>query len=156
MSKELGGAEGHARLCEALGKNQLGHILDIVPNHMSIASRENAWWWDVLENGPSSRYAAYFDVDWQPPEAKLRDTVLMPILGDHYGRVRRSRASASSCATAARSRSHYHDHVMPVAPRSLNDLLARAADRVRSRRAGVPRRLARQPPALDRHRLRRA
>ena len=87
VSKELGGPEGHARLCDALGKSQLGYILDIVPNHMSIASRENAWWWDVLENGQSSRYAVYFDVDWQPPEAKLRDTVLMPVLGDHYGRV---------------------------------------------------------------------
>src|SRR5436309_727402 len=86
VSRELGGDEAHERLCETLGRNGLGQILDIVPNHMSIASRENVWWWDVLENGQSSRYATYFDVDWRPPEQKLRDTVLMPILGDHYGR----------------------------------------------------------------------
>ena len=54
---------------------------------MSIASRENVWWWDVLENGKSSRYAFYFDVDWNPSEEKLRNRILIPILGDHYGRV---------------------------------------------------------------------
>ena len=64
----------------------MGHLLDIVPNHMAI-DHENPWWWDVLENGPASPYSAYFDVDWEPPEARLRNTVLMPILGDHYGRV---------------------------------------------------------------------
>jgi (1->4)-alpha-D-glucan 1-alpha-D-glucosylmutase len=125
---ELGGAPAQARLCRALGEAGLGHILDIVPNHMSIASRENQWWWDVLENGQSSRYASYFDVDWHPPEHKLRDTVLMPILGDHYGReveagrVQLHRAGGSFTFG-------YFDHVMPVAPRSLTDLLEEAARR---------------------------
>ena len=129
---ELGGPEAHARLCEALGKAGLGQILDIVPNHMSIASpQQNKWWWDVLENGQSSRYAGYFDVDWKPIEAKLRDTVLMPILGDHYGReveagrVQLHRAGGTFTL-------QYFDHVMPVAPRSLNDLLNEAAWQVSS------------------------
>jgi (1->4)-alpha-D-glucan 1-alpha-D-glucosylmutase len=124
---ELGGAEAHARLCRALGEAKLGQILDIVPNHMSIASpQQNKWWWDVLENGQSSRYAGYFDVDWKPAEEKLRDTVLMPILGDHYGReveaghVQLSRIGGGFAF-------HYFDHSMPVAPRSLNDLLNEAA-----------------------------
>ncbi len=128
---ELGGFAAHDRLCKALGENGLGQILDIVPNHMSIAGRGNAWWWDVLENGQASRYATYFDVDWHPPEAKLRDTVLMPVLGDHYGReveaghvqVRRDGPVFTF---------HYFDHVMPVAPRSLNDLLNEAARRIGS------------------------
>jgi len=123
---ELGGPEGHDRLCKALGEAGLRQILDIVPNHMSIASPDNKWWWDVLENGQSSRYAGYFDVDWQPLESKLRDKVLLPILGDHYGReidagrvqLRRSGGTFSLA---------YFDHVMPVAPRSLNDLLNEAA-----------------------------
>src|SRR5215217_6413446 len=42
---------------------------------------------DVLENGPSSRYAPYFDIDWQPLKSDLRNKVLLPILGDQYGRV---------------------------------------------------------------------
>jgi (1->4)-alpha-D-glucan 1-alpha-D-glucosylmutase len=129
---ELGGSEAHARLCEALGKANLGQILDIVPNHMSIASpQQNKWWWDVLENGQSSRYAGYFDVDWKPSEAKLRDTVLMPILGDHYGReVEAGHVKLSR--TGGGFAFHYFDHSMPVAPRSLNDLLNEAAKEVGS------------------------
>jgi (1->4)-alpha-D-glucan 1-alpha-D-glucosylmutase len=131
VSKELGGPDGHARLCECLGRNHLGFILDIVPNHMSIASRENAWWWDVLENGPASRYAAYFDVDWKPPEAKLRDTVLMPVLGDHYGRVLEA-GELKLLRDGGSFTIAYHEHVMPIAPRSLSDLLRRAAQRASS------------------------
>ncbi len=129
---ELGGPEAHARLCMALGEAKLGQILDIVPNHMSIANpQENRWWWDVLENGQSSRYAGYFDVDWKPIEAKLRDTVLMPILGDHFGRE-----VEAGHVTLSRNEGgfafHYFDHSMPVAPRSLNDLLNEAASEVGS------------------------
>ena len=48
---------------------------------------ENSWWWDVLQNGPSSRFAGYFDIDWHGPESRLRNKVLLPVLGNHYGRV---------------------------------------------------------------------
>ena len=44
----------------------MGHILDLVPNHMGIATSSNVWWADVLENGPSSLYASCFDIDWTP------------------------------------------------------------------------------------------
>jgi (1->4)-alpha-D-glucan 1-alpha-D-glucosylmutase len=131
VNKELGAPEAHAQLCATLKENGLGQVLDIVPNHMAIAGRENPWWWDVLENGPSSRYAGYFDLEWDPPEAKLRNTVLLPVLGDHYGRVleagelRLEREEGSFVI-------HYHDQVFPVSPRSLNDLLATAAERCQS------------------------
>jgi (1->4)-alpha-D-glucan 1-alpha-D-glucosylmutase len=130
VNAELGGEEGHARMCAALGANELGQVLDIVPNHMAITSG-NRWWWDVLENGPSSQYASYFDVDWDPPEAKLRNTVLMPILGDHYGRVLEAgefRLQRDDGGFTV----HYYDHVLPVAPPSLDDLLAAAARQCRS------------------------
>ena len=130
VNAELGGEEGHARMCAALGAHELGQVLDIVPNHMAIVGG-NRWWWDVLENGPSSQYASYFDVDWDPPEAKLRNTVLMPILGDHYGRVLEAgefRLERDGGGFTV----HYYDHVLPVAPRSLDDLLAPAARRCRS------------------------
>jgi (1->4)-alpha-D-glucan 1-alpha-D-glucosylmutase len=131
VNKELGGPEAHAQLCATLKENGLGQVLDIVPNHMAIAGRENPWWWDVLENGPSSRYAGYFDLEWDPPEAKLRNTVLLPVLGDHYGRVleagemRLEREEGSFVI-------HYHDQVFPISPRSLNDLLATAAEQCQS------------------------
>jgi (1->4)-alpha-D-glucan 1-alpha-D-glucosylmutase len=65
----------------------LGQVLDFVPNHVGIADDRNAWWMDVLENGPSSQYAHYFDIDWQPLKTDLRNKVLLPILGDQYGRA---------------------------------------------------------------------
>src|SRR5256885_11782725 len=65
----------------------MGQILDFGPNHVGIADSRNEWWMDVLETGPSSSYAPYFDIDWQPQKFDLRDKVLLPILSDQYGRV---------------------------------------------------------------------
>jgi (1->4)-alpha-D-glucan 1-alpha-D-glucosylmutase len=127
VNAELGGEDGHDRLCAALGQAGLGQVLDIVPNHMAITGPENRWWEDVLRNGPASAFASYFDVDWDPPESKLRDLVLMPILGDHYGReleagaIRLQHEGGVFCI-------RYHDHVLPVAPRSLAAPLGRASE----------------------------
>jgi (1->4)-alpha-D-glucan 1-alpha-D-glucosylmutase len=123
VNTELGGPLAHERLTAALGEAGLGQILDIVPNHMAITP-ENAWWTDVLENGPSSRYAAYFDVDWDPPERKLRNTVLLPVLGDHYGRV----LEAGELELAREGGSfviRYFEHWFPVAPRTYDAVLER-------------------------------
>jgi (1->4)-alpha-D-glucan 1-alpha-D-glucosylmutase len=128
VNRELGGPDGHARLCAALEKVGLKQVLDIVPNHMAIGGRENPWWWDVLENGPSSRYAGFFDVDWDPPEAKLRNTVLLPVLGDHYGRVLENGELALR-REGGQFIVRYHDHVFPVSPRSLDELITDAARR---------------------------
>jgi (1->4)-alpha-D-glucan 1-alpha-D-glucosylmutase len=125
-SDQLGGWDGHARLVAALAEAGLGQVLDIVPNHMAIGGPENRWWWDVLENGPSSIWASHFDVTWDPPEEKLRNTVLMPILGDHYGKV----LDAGQVRLEHERGDftfRYFDHVLPVGPRSLSGLLARAA-----------------------------
>src|SRR6201993_4012291 len=65
----------------------MGQVLDFVPNHVGIADSRNEWWMDVLENGPSSSYAPYFDIDWEPLMSHLRDKVLLPILSDQYGCV---------------------------------------------------------------------
>ena len=90
---------------------------------MAIVGRENPWWWDVLENGPSSRYASYFDVEWDPPESKLRNMVLLPVLGDHYGRVLEAGELQLNATSDARFIVRYHDHAFPVSPRSLDELL---------------------------------
>ena len=132
VNEELGGEEAHARLCRTLGEHGLGQVLDVVPNHMAITERRNTWWWDVLENGAASRYADYFDVDWNPPQARLRDTVLLPILGDHYGRVLED-GELELVRRDGKFEIHYHEHRMPVAPRSLDTLIAAAA-----RRCGSP------------------
>ena len=126
VNEELGGEAGHARLVASLERAGLGQVLDIVPNHMAITGPENAWWWDVLRNGPASAWAPWFDVDWDPPEPKLRNQVLMPILGDHYGRELEGGAIRIRHDDGAFT-IRYHDHVLPVAPRSLADPLAAAA-----------------------------
>ena len=127
VSAELGGEEGRARMCSALAEAGVGVVVDVVPNHMATAVPANAWWWDVLENGPASRYSAYFDVDWDPPEAMLRHVVLLPVLGDHYGRVLEAgglRLDREGAAFVVR----HGDDVFPVSPRSLDNLLAAAAE----------------------------
>jgi (1->4)-alpha-D-glucan 1-alpha-D-glucosylmutase len=131
VNEELGGAEGHTRLCFTLARHGLGQILDVVPNHMAIAARGNAWWWDVLENGPSSRYASYFDVDWDPPESRLRNTVLLPVLGEHYGQALEAGAIRLQREGAVFSLT-YHEHAFPLAPPSLDEALGTAATRVHS------------------------
>lgn len=131
VNEELGGAAAHQRLCKTLGQNGLGQVLDVVPNHMSIAHHTNTWWWDVLENGPASRYANYFDVDWHPPERKLHNTVLLPVLGDHYGRIV-DQGQVQLYRDGGSFTFRYFDYIMPVAPRSLSDLLAAAAARSES------------------------
>jgi (1->4)-alpha-D-glucan 1-alpha-D-glucosylmutase len=131
VNVELGGEEGYARLSAALRARGMCQLLDVVPNHMAIVTPHNRWWWDVLENGPSSRYAAYFDVDWDPPEAKLRNTVLLPVLEDQYGRVL-DKELVGVAREDGTFTVKYHDHQWPVAPRSMDKLLAAAAERAGS------------------------
>jgi (1->4)-alpha-D-glucan 1-alpha-D-glucosylmutase len=128
VNEELGGAEGHARMCAALREHGIGQLIDVVPNHMAIVTPGNHWWWDVLENGPASRYAPYFDVEWHPPEAKLRNTILLPVLGDHYGRVL-ERGELRLVRQGGTFTVRYHEHAWPVAPTSIDGILASAAAR---------------------------
>ena len=117
VNEELGGAEAHDRFSKRLGECYLGQVLDIVPNHMAISGRRNRYWWDVLENGPSSRYAPYFDIDWHPREEKLRNKLLAPILGDHYGRVL-ARREIQIKRSGGEFLVQYFENQLPAAPRS--------------------------------------
>ena len=130
VNGELGGRPAHERFSQTLGENGLGQVLDIVPNHMSLG-KENRFWWDVLENGETSRYASFFDIDWQPQEERLRDKVLVPILGDQYGRslqkgevkvVRRGTTFQVEAASQS----------LPCSPTSLPLILFRAAEYAKS------------------------
>ncbi len=87
LNPEIGTDADLERLHEALQARGMGLIMDLVPNHMCVNTDDNGWWNDVLENGPSSPFAKFFDIDWKPPKVELRDKVLLPILGDQYGRV---------------------------------------------------------------------
>jgi (1->4)-alpha-D-glucan 1-alpha-D-glucosylmutase len=80
VNPELGGEDGLRRLVEALQKEGLGLIVDIVPNHMA-AVVENAWWADVLRHGQASRYARSFDIDWNGEDPELAGKLFLPVLG---------------------------------------------------------------------------
>jgi len=127
VNGDLGGEPAFARFVRALAQHQLSQVLDVVPNHMAIAAPENRWWHDVLENGPSSYFAAYFDVEWDPPEARLRNTVLLPVLGDHYGRVLEA-GGITLHRNGGSFEVKYAEHEFPIDPRSIGPLLARAAE----------------------------
>ena len=88
LNPEIGTAEDYAAFVEALHRHGLGQVLDMVPNHMGVVGNENPWWNDVLENGPGSPYANYFDISLHvSPRPQLQDRVLVPTLGDPYGKV---------------------------------------------------------------------
>ena len=87
LNPEIGTEAAYNRLIRELQKRKMGQILDIVPNHMYVGSEDNAWWLDVLENGPSSPYALFFDIDWNPVKRELKNKVLIPVLGEQYGTV---------------------------------------------------------------------
>jgi (1->4)-alpha-D-glucan 1-alpha-D-glucosylmutase len=87
LNPELGTLQDYEAFSQALAAHALGHVADIVPNHMTADPMSNRWWREVLENGPSSPYSAFFDVDWDPIKPELKNKVLLPVLGDQYGRV---------------------------------------------------------------------
>ena len=130
VNEELGGAAGHERFCKKLGEAGLGQVLDIVPNHMSLG-KENRYWWDVLENGTSSRYASFFDIDWQPQEERLRDKVLVPILSDQYGKVLQT-GGIRVLRRGNRFQVECSGQTLPTSPTTLPVILSRAAEYARS------------------------
>jgi (1->4)-alpha-D-glucan 1-alpha-D-glucosylmutase len=87
FNPEIGSAQDFDRFVATLHENGMGLILDIVPNHMGVMGSDNAWWLDVLENGESSIYSSFFDIDWEPLKEELHGKVLVPVLHDHYGAV---------------------------------------------------------------------
>jgi (1->4)-alpha-D-glucan 1-alpha-D-glucosylmutase len=116
INPELGGRAGLEQLVGALHRHGMGLVLDIVPNHMAADAAENLWWRDVLARGRASPYAAFFDIDWSPPEPWLRGKVLLPILGRPYaealaaGEIRIDREAAGGTGEVA-----YFDHRFPLA-----------------------------------------
>ncbi len=130
LNPELGTEQDFQELAGRLKAHRMGLILDVVPNHMCILGGENLWWTDVLENGPSSPFARHFDIDWRPPKADLRDKVLLPLLGDQYGRVL-ERGEIQLQREGGAFLVVYFEHRFPVAPRTWTAVLSPALDRAR-------------------------
>jgi (1->4)-alpha-D-glucan 1-alpha-D-glucosylmutase len=143
IDPRLGGPEAFDRMVRALRRLGLGVVLDVVPNHMATG-RENSWWMDVLEHGQASRFARVFDVDWQA--SGMSGKVLVPILGEPYGRVLEA-GQLRLVLEPEGLRVAYYDHRLPVDPVDVPSVLGgmraggAAGDRFRaalSRAAELP------------------
>jgi (1->4)-alpha-D-glucan 1-alpha-D-glucosylmutase len=122
LNPEIGTAEEHARMAAALHEHGMGHLIDIVPNHMGVGGPGNRWWGDVLENGRSSAYARFFDIDWEPLKPELSGKVLLPILGKQFGDALES-GELRLAYGDGRFRVEYFEHRLPIAPRSAGAVL---------------------------------
>jgi malto-oligosyltrehalose synthase len=129
INPEIGTPEDLETFVTALRAHGMGHILDWVPNHVGIMGADNLWWMDVLENGQSSLYAEFFDIEWENVDPALAGRVLLPVLGDYYGSVLergelclRFEESVGSFAV------YYHEHRFPVDPRCYPLILDRTLE----------------------------
>ncbi len=129
INAELGGEEDFAELTAALREHDMGLVLDFVPNHMGIGGESNHWWLDVVENGPWSPHAAAFDIDWEPIRSDLRNKILIPILGDHYGVVlEQGRLTLRFEASSGSFWLDYYDNPFPISPQTYPLILRRRLD----------------------------
>lgn len=124
FNPELGGEAGFARLSEALKANDIGLIIDFVPNHVGVHFADNPWWLDVLEWGQASPHAVSFDIDWDLLPYRARGGVLLPILGKSYGEALESGEIELRYDPGQGSFSAwYFEHRLPIAPERYGELL---------------------------------
>jgi (1->4)-alpha-D-glucan 1-alpha-D-glucosylmutase len=118
LNPELGTQADFDAFLDAMKQHGMSHILDIVPNHVGVATNDNAWWNDVLENGPASRYAGYFDITWRgSPRPELHDKVLLPLLGEPYGDVL-EKGQFRLAFEDGTFGVYYYDRRFPISPRT--------------------------------------
>jgi (1->4)-alpha-D-glucan 1-alpha-D-glucosylmutase len=122
LNPEIGDERSFDAWIRTLRDHGMGHIVDIVPNHMGIAKSANPWWQDVLENGASSRCAPVFDIDWKPLKPELAQKVLLPVLGDAYGALLERQEIALEYDQGA-FRARYYENVFPIAPGTYGRIL---------------------------------
>ncbi|HEV2687314.1 MAG TPA: malto-oligosyltrehalose synthase [Bryobacteraceae bacterium] len=130
FNPEIGDEESFLKLSGELHKRNMGLIADVVPNHMCISHPSNLWWWDVLENGPSSPFARFFDIEWHPPKAELVNKVLLPVLGDQYGRVLENK-EIQVIYSDGQFQVAFYETPLPLAPRTWTLILEPAVAKLR-------------------------
>ncbi|HLK40563.1 MAG TPA: malto-oligosyltrehalose synthase, partial [Polyangiaceae bacterium] len=130
IDPRLGGESAYAAFTDAIRARGMKHLVDFVPNHVGVGSAENAWWVDVLENGPSSLYADWFDIEWDAPGAgRSAGKVLLPILGRQFGEeVDDGHIGIARLGGALEVR--YNRTNLPASPRSYAVVLERAIEYV--------------------------
>ena len=118
INPELGTQEELDELAAELKSHSMGLLLDVVPNHMGVGYGTNPWWQDVLRNGRASKFADFFDIDWNPLKGELHNKVLLPILGDQYGEELESGKLVLKYADGD-FHIDYYDKILPIDPQSI-------------------------------------
>jgi (1->4)-alpha-D-glucan 1-alpha-D-glucosylmutase len=129
LNPEIGTEEAYERFTGELRKRKMGQILDVVPNHLHVGGGDNAWWLDVLENGPGSSYATFFDIDWHPVKRELDNKVLIPILGEQYGTVL-ERQELKLVFDKGSFFLSYYDHRLPILPETYAGILGHRMEKL--------------------------
>ena len=150
FNPEIGERADFDEFVRVLRAHGMGHVVDIVPNHVGVGA-DNPWWLDVLENGEASEYAEFFDIDWAPINPERAHKVLVPVLADHYGMVlERGELQLQFEPDAGAFSVYYHAYRLPLDPRSYPRILDRVSalvasgelENIRRAFAGLPGRLA--------------
>ncbi len=124
LNPELGGEAGFERMSAALTKNDLGLILDFVPNHVGVHYADNPWWLDVLEWGQASPHAVSFDIDWETLPYRARGGLLLPIIGSSYGQaLENGEIELKYDAKEGSFSAWYYEHRLPIAPERYSEML---------------------------------
>jgi 4-alpha-glucanotransferase/(1->4)-alpha-D-glucan 1-alpha-D-glucosylmutase len=127
LNPEIGTREDFDAFVAEMKRLGLAQVMDIVPNHMGVLAADNAWWQDLLENGPASTLAEFFDIDWRPPADYLVNRVLLPVLGDHYGvELAAGRLGLAFEAVSGSFAAAYFEHRLPIDPSEYTRILAPA------------------------------
>ncbi len=125
LNPEVGTRETFDAFVDALHAHDMGLIVDIVPNHLGVMGDDNTWWLDLLENGPAGRCSGYFDVDWRPARPSMRDRILVPILGEPYGKVlEKGELKLELDAANGSFAIRYYEHRFPIDPREYPRIFA--------------------------------
>jgi (1->4)-alpha-D-glucan 1-alpha-D-glucosylmutase len=127
LNPEIGTEAEYNEFINELWKHGMGQVFDIVPNHMNIASKENVWWMDILENGPGSIYANFFDIDWRPVKKEIWYKVFLPILSDQYGKVLENQEIKLTFEEGTFF-INYYDHKLPIRPKTYTYILKHRLD----------------------------
>ncbi|MBI4863727.1 MAG: malto-oligosyltrehalose synthase [Candidatus Riflebacteria bacterium] len=126
INTQLGTGDDLAELHRRLAERDLSMMVDWVPNHMGTG-QDNPYWMDTLENGASSPFAPFFDIDWKPVKSALTHRVLVPVLGDFYG-LALERGEIRLEFDRGSFFLSYFEHRFPVAPRGYSRILSLRLD----------------------------
>ena len=125
LNSELGDEAAFRAMNEKFARHGLKQILDFVPNHMGVGGADNPFWLEVLEWGPLSPFAGWFDIDWEPANRYLTEKLLVPVLGDQYGAVLEDGKLALKYDAAAGEFAvwAYDEHKLPICPLQYSSIL---------------------------------